>query len=81
MMYYGHTMNGWGIAWMSVGMLLYTALIVAVLVVLIRLTPRTGEPAATPRPPGAEEALAHRFARGEIDEREYAARLAVLRQS
>lgn len=81
MFWYDHNnMNGWGVAGMSIGMVLFWGLIIATFVVLIRLSTRPDQP---PRPaagpPTAEELLAQRFARGEIDEKEYVDRLTALR--
>ncbi len=80
MRWYDHDMNGWGFAGMGVGMLLFWALIIAGIVLVVRLTARDFDRPATPHePPTAEAVLAQRFARGEIDDTEYARRLAVLR--
>ncbi|MEW2418711.1 SHOCT domain-containing protein [Streptomyces sp. NPDC046866] len=83
-------MSGWGWFAMSLTTLLLVALIAALAVCVLRPSPRAGargEPpsAVPPAPPapgaarGAETVLADRHARGEIDEEEYARRLAVLR--
>ncbi|GAU67268.1 hypothetical protein SSP35_04_03530 [Streptomyces sp. NBRC 110611] len=84
---YGH--SGWGWFAMSVSMLLFLALIVLVVLLLVRAFSRGGSAAfwERPAPPGApgtvrasaEQILAERFARGEIDEEEYHRRLAALR--
>ncbi|MEV7242242.1 SHOCT domain-containing protein [Streptomyces sp. NPDC093248] len=83
MFWYDHD-AGWGWFAMSVGMLLFWALIVALGVLLYRALARPregGAPAGTrPAGPAAEHLLAERFARGEIDEEEYRRRLAVLRE-
>lgn len=78
-----HDMGGWGYAGMGLGMLLFWGLLIAGLAVMIRFSlgdyrDRSSRP-ETPQPPQAEETLAQRFARGEIDEKEYAERLAILR--
>ncbi|MFF8867748.1 SHOCT domain-containing protein [Streptomyces sp. NPDC015139] len=89
MFWYG----GWGPGgWflMLVTTLLFWALVVAAGVALVRhlsASPR-GRQAAPPWEPGdprwdgrrAEELLAERFARGQIDEEEYERRLALLRE-
>jgi putative membrane protein len=94
MMYWnhGHGMGGWGWFAMSVGTLLFWAVLIVGVALVVRALTRTGErgrPPAEPRPsagggsagPSPEQVLAERFARGEIDEQEYRARLAVLRDA
>ncbi|WP_432029611.1 SHOCT domain-containing protein [Streptomyces sp. 1222.5] len=89
MFWYG----GWGPGgWflMLAAMLLFWALVVAAGVALVRhlsAPPRGRQPAppwetGDPRRGGrrAEELLAERFARGQIDEEEYERRLALLRE-
>jgi putative membrane protein len=72
-----HDPTGWGWVAMTVGMVLFWALLVVGGIALVRALGRpTGEPPASPRTP--EELLAERFARGEIDEEEYRSRAAVL---
>lgn len=71
----------WGWFLMSVGMVLFLALLVAGTVTLARLLAaghalRRDDTAPNP---GLEEALGSRFARGEMDEVEYRERLAALR--
>jgi putative membrane protein len=82
-MMYGDHMNGWGYGFMTVGMLLFWALLIFTVILLVRYLPgRDHRPPQPPPPPpdeGAEQILAERFARGEIDEQEYRHRLAVLR--
>ncbi|MGW6913329.1 SHOCT domain-containing protein [Kitasatospora sp. NPDC054939] len=80
-------MSGWGWFGMGIGLLLFTALLILGGVLLLRVVDRsTGRP-APPAPPGvvghlsAEQLLADRFARGEIDDREYRERLATLRDT
>ena len=78
-----HYMNGWGYAGMAVGMVLFWALIIVGIIALVRFSTGTTQARAVPQylPSGesAEQVLAARFARGEIDEPEYQQRLAVLR--
>jgi putative membrane protein len=74
----------WG-AWlvMSVMMVGFWGLVIAGIVVLVRyLTSgrQGGGPAADGGQRGAEELLAERFARGEIDEDEYTRRRQLLRE-
>jgi len=90
----GHSVGGWGIAMMTVTMLLFWALVIGGLIVLLRGGlprsgswtrssdwPRSGTDSQQPPagPSGsAQQILAERFARGEIDEAEYARRRQVL---
>ncbi|WP_372463250.1 SHOCT domain-containing protein [Actinospica acidithermotolerans] len=91
MMYWygdGHP-GAWGYTAMIIGMLLFWAVIVGVGILIARALagPRTAHnpgagagPTALPAPRrNPEQILAERFAAGEIDEHEYATRLAVLR--
>ena len=80
MFWYGDGMSVWGYVLMSVGMVLFWALVIAGVVALVRYLGRSaphshgGEGTrATP-----EQVLAERFARGEIDEEEYRRRLDTL---
>ncbi|MEU2555356.1 SHOCT domain-containing protein [Streptomyces sp. NPDC014684] len=82
---------GWG-GWfvMTVSMVLFWAVLIAGLIALVRHlagTRRHQQPGPPPPPGGggwqgwgAENVLAERFARGEIDEEEYKRRLALLRE-
>ncbi|MFI5797843.1 SHOCT domain-containing protein [Streptomyces sp. NPDC051677] len=83
MFWYGHDPSGWGWVAMSVGMVSFWALLVALGVLLFRALSGSAEPRATTGPeqrgPVAEQVLAERFARGEIEEDEYRRRLTVLR--
>lgn len=76
-MYWDDHMNGWAYAFMAIGSVLFLALIIAVVFIAVRyLGPRTrpADGRAT-----AEQILAERYARGEIDEEEYRRRLRALR--
>lgn len=85
----GHGMNGWGFGLMTVGMVLFWALLVLGIVVLVRHLgraepPGPGRGAPPPADPGRprtdpEQLLGERFARGEIDAEEYRHRLETLR--
>ncbi len=83
MFWYGHDPGGWGWFAMSVGMVVFWALLIAVAVLLFRaLSQPSGSKAPNgPEQPGAaaEQLLAERFARGQIEEDEYLRRLTVLR--
>jgi putative membrane protein len=81
MFWYDHDMGWWGYAGMGIGMVLFWALLIAGIVALIVFVTgdrptRQGPP---PDAPSAEQILAARFARGEINETEYRDRIAVLR--
>ncbi|MGW3099192.1 SHOCT domain-containing protein [Streptomyces sp. NPDC001102] len=84
MFWYDHHVSGWGWFTMSVGMILFWAVFIALGVLLFRALARPDDSTTstgTPRGPGrstAEQLLAERFARGEIDEDEYRHRLDVL---
>ncbi|MGW7577468.1 SHOCT domain-containing protein [Streptomyces sp. NPDC054765] len=88
MMWYGWSWGGW--FFMAVVMVLFWALIIAGVVALVRYLPsgRHGHPGGLPPSSGeagsvskrAEELLAERFARGEIDEDEYRRRITLLRE-
>ena len=69
---------GWG-NWlaMSLMMLVFWGAVIWLVVTLVRGSNRGGTSTAAPR--SAEDLLAERFARGEIDEAEYQERLRVLR--
>jgi putative membrane protein len=81
MYWYGDHMSGWGYALMTIGTVVFWALIIVGIVALIRYVGRSGQPTGTPPPawPAPEQVLADRFARGEIDEDEYRRRLETLR--
>ncbi|MEU8547672.1 SHOCT domain-containing protein [Streptomyces roseoverticillatus] len=87
MFWYDHGVGGWGLFAMTVSMIVFWALIIIVAVLLFRALarpPRDGRPAGWQKGPAttnAEQILAERYARGEIDEEEYARRLATLRGS
>ncbi|PSJ30410.1 hypothetical protein B7P34_02295 [Streptosporangium nondiastaticum] len=87
MFWYDHGGSGWGLFAMAVSMVLFWSLIITVAVLLFRSLarpPHGGGPTGWhkgPAPGHAEQILAERYARGEIDEEEYARRLATLRGS
>lgn len=77
MMFWNGGLGAWGWVAMATGMVLFWTLVVVGIVWLVRSTGGSGyREAATADP---QQLLASRFARGEIDEREYRERLAVLR--
>jgi putative membrane protein len=75
----GYDMSGWGWLLMTLGMLGFWAL-VAVLALALALLRRPGQPDQRPRL-GAEEILAERLARGELDPEEYRQRLQTLQET
>jgi putative membrane protein len=81
MFWFNHGISGWGWFGMSLGMIVFWGLIITGAVLLFRSLDRTGEHTRTHTPavPSAEQILAERFARGEIDEEEYQRRLTALR--
>jgi putative membrane protein len=74
MFWYDHGMNGWGYAFTFV----FWALVIAAVIVLVRYLVGA-QRTSNDRTP--QQILAERFARGEIDEQEYRARLATLRDN
>ncbi|RIQ18221.1 SHOCT domain-containing protein [Jiangella rhizosphaerae] len=84
MFWYSDHMSGWGYVLMTFSMVIFWGLVIAGVVALVRYPDRSGDTGrgqgttpAAPRP-APEEILAERFARGEIDEEEYARRRAAL---
>jgi putative membrane protein len=80
---YGPGFGGWGWLAMSLSMVIFWALIIGVGVLLFRALAHSPQSrngtSPEDRRPAPEQILAERFARGEIDENEYTARLAALR--
>jgi putative membrane protein len=76
MWWYGNGTNGWGLALMGVGMVLFWGLAVLAVIAVVR---GLGREDRTPPRSTAEDVLAQRFARGEIDDQEYRERLSALR--
>jgi putative membrane protein len=85
MFWYGHDVSGWGWFGMSLGMIVFWALIITAFSLLFRALNNSSEhshsAAAPPALVTSEQLLAERFARGEIDEEEYRRRLETLRSS
>ncbi|GAB3490104.1 SHOCT domain-containing protein [Amycolatopsis cihanbeyliensis] len=74
----GPSWLGWLL--MTVTMVLFWGGLISVVVVLVRRFARQAPPSTGPRSDSAEEVLAGRFARGEIDEDEYRKRRDALRE-
>jgi putative membrane protein len=86
MYWYGDHMTGWGYGLGIIGMILFWGVLIVAVVAAVRYLSRSrhdesppGPPASASHPPGAEQILAERFARGEIDAEEYRQRLDTLR--
>lgn len=81
MMYWNGNMGGWGYVFMVISFVLFWGAVIAAVVLLARtLGPGNRGRNLGSGPGYAEDLLAERFARGEIDESEYTARLDVLRR-
>ena len=78
MFWYDHDVSGWGWFGMSVGMVLFWALIITALVLGFRAVNRPHEHTRTTAAPTPQQILGERLARGEIDEEEYRRRLNAL---
>ena len=79
----GYAMSGWGWLLMTLGMLGFWALVAVLALALLRRPGQSDQqrqPDQQPRP-GAEEILAQRLARGEIDPDEYRQRLQTLQET
>jgi putative membrane protein len=79
----GYTMSGWGWLLMTLGMLGFWALVAVLALALLRRPspPDQQPPPDQPPRPGAEEILAERLARGELDPEEYRQRLQTLQET
>jgi putative membrane protein len=79
----GYAMSGWGWLLMTLSMLGFWALVaVLALALLRRPSPPDQQPPPDEQPrPGAEEILAQRLARGELDADEYRQRLQTLQET
>jgi len=79
--------DGWGWGWagwlpMTLVMIVFWAAVITAVVLVVRYLADSRRPAggpATQGPARAEDLLAERFARGEIDDDEYRQRLTLLR--
>ncbi|KZM75138.1 SHOCT domain-containing protein [Nocardia terpenica] len=78
MMWYAHDLSGWGYGLMAVGMMLFWAMLFLGLITAIRYTDSTrraeSSDDAPQHNPTPQQILALRYARGEIDDNEYARR-------
>ena len=82
MMYpYGEHVSGWGYALGITGMVLFWVVLVLAIAIAVRYLDRKRGENLPPPPPSAEQVLAQRFARGEIDAEEYRQRLDTLRRA
>ena len=77
MRYAGDHMSGWGWAIMALGSVFFLAVLIIAIVALVRYLGGRN-PFASGSRASAEELLAQRFARGDIDEAEYCPRLGLL---
>ncbi|MET8158297.1 SHOCT domain-containing protein [Sphaerisporangium sp. NPDC005289] len=71
-------MGGWGYALMTLAMIAFWGLVIVGVVLLVRSSTGTSQTQRGSAFPSAEEMLAQRYARGEIDAEEYRARLDTL---
>jgi putative membrane protein len=84
MMWYDADWGWGGWALMTVGMVLFWVVVITAVVLAVRYLAGPRGTAASPTghtPTRAEDVLAERFARGEIDEEEYRRRLALIREN
>jgi putative membrane protein len=82
MMYlYGEHMSGWGYALGIIGMVLFWAVLVLAIAAAVRYLDRKRRESFPPPPPTAQQVLAERFARGEIDADDYRQLLDTLRRA
>ncbi len=73
----GNGMDGWGYTLMTVSMVLFWGLVIYGVIATVRYLGRQDRSVVAG--PTAEQVLAERFARGEVDEQEYRQRLDALR--
>lgn len=83
MMWWDGNMGAWGYILMVVSFILFWGAIIAAIVVFARSMSGSSrrDGGGGHSTGGAEQLLAERFARGEIDETEYTARLTALRRA
>ena len=85
MYWYGEHMTGWGYGLGIISMVLFWGLLIVAVIAAIRYLSRGRQLGSPPEPstsqlPSAEQLLAERFARGEIDADEYRQRRETLRE-
>jgi putative membrane protein len=80
MWWHGHAMGGWVFLLLAITRVLWWTLVILAVLALLRYLTRGGR-SITVRTTAAEEVLAERFARGEIEEHEYRQRLDTLRST
>ena len=73
----GNGIDGWGYALMTVSMVLFWGLVIFAVIAFVRTTSR-GDQSVTAARPTAEQLLAERFARGDINEEEFTRRRQLL---
>jgi len=78
---YGEHMSGWGYALGIIGMVLFWAVLVLAIAAAVRYLDRKRRESFPPPPPTAQQVLAERFARGEIDADDYRQLLDTLRRA
>lgn len=82
MFWNGNDIGGWGYALMAIGMVLFWGAVITGIVLLVRSLGSNSRPNGESLASGsAENLLAERFARGEIDESEFSSRVAILRRT
>jgi putative membrane protein len=83
MMYWTGGPDGWGALFMLFNMVVFWGLLIGAAILVARTFRRTGhlDPGGRRGHSHAEQVLAERYARGEIDDEEYGRRLEVLRRS
>lgn len=77
MFWYGNAMSGWWYVLMMVGMVAFWIVIAVAVIALVRGLAHTPE-LPSPHVDTPEQVLAHRLARGEIDDDEYQRKLHLL---
>lgn len=80
-MYWNGGMDGWGYLLMGLSFLMFWAAVITALIFIFRCMAAKNGKSDQAREGSPERLLAECFARGEIDENEYTARLDVLRRS
>jgi len=81
MFWYCPGMDMWGYVVMTASMVMFWGLVILAIVAAARQVTRSAPPSgdAGAARPAAEQVLAERFARGDVDEPEYSRRLSALR--